>query len=114
MRNATNISSVRSRLVAVITGASGALGGMAAKILAGAGAKLVLAADETKDIAGQCQNLNAEVAEFVTDITQPHTLALSEEIIQLAVDQFGRVDILIVASGMNDVDKIVDMEPERF
>ena len=27
---------------------------------------------------------------------------------------FGRVDILIVASGKNDVSKIVDMSPERF
>ncbi len=31
-----------------------------------------------------------------------------------AVARFGRVDILVVASGKNDVAKIVEMTPERF
>jgi len=30
------------------------------------------------------------------------------------VKRFGRVDILVVASGKNDVAKITDMEPSRF
>jgi NAD(P)-dependent dehydrogenase (short-subunit alcohol dehydrogenase family) len=30
------------------------------------------------------------------------------------VDKFGRLDILVVGSGKNDVAKIVDMAPERF
>ena len=89
--------------VAVVTGASGALGGMAAKILAGAGAKLLLAADETKTIAEDCRKLGAEVGEVVTDISKPHTQALSEEIIQSAVDQFGRIDRLRCGSARRQV-----------
>ncbi len=112
-QNPSTLFDVKNK-VAVITGASGALGGMAAKILAGAGAKLLLAADDTKAIAGECRQLGAEVGEITTDISKPHTQSLSEKIIHSAVDQFGRVDILVVASGINDVDKIVDMEPERF
>jgi NAD(P)-dependent dehydrogenase (short-subunit alcohol dehydrogenase family) len=34
--------------------------------------------------------------------------------VQTAVERFSRVDILVVASGKNDVGKIVDMAPERF
>lgn len=100
--------------VAIITGASGALGSMSAKLLAGAGAKLVLAADQTDGIADECRQAGAEVVEVITDITKPHTLELSEHIVQTGVEAFGGVDILVVTSGINDVDRIVDMEPERF
>ena len=31
-----------------------------------------------------------------------------------AVDRFGGVDILVLASGKNDVAKITDMSPDRF
>lgn len=31
-----------------------------------------------------------------------------------AVERFGRIDILVVASGKNDVAKITDMTPDRF
>ncbi len=100
--------------VAIVVGASGALGRMAAKILAGAGAKLVLAADETENVKNECSKLGAEVAQITTDLSEPHTQKLSDSIVNKAVDQFGSVDILVVASGINDVAKIVEMEPERF
>ena len=35
-------------------------------------------------------------------------------IVESAVSAYGCVDILVVASGMNDVSPIVDMSPERF
>ena len=40
--------------------------------------------------------------------------AACDKIVSAAVARFGRVDILVVASGKNDVAKIVDMAPERF
>ena len=51
--------------VAVITGASGAFGALAARVLAAAGARLVLAAgklDELKAVADDCSAAGAEVA----------------------------------------------------
>ena len=39
---------------------------------------------------------------------------LATQIVDAAVARFGRVDILVVASGKNDVAKIADMTPERF
>ena len=47
--------------VAIITGASGALGRMSAKLLAGAGAKLILAADKTNEIADECRQAGVDV-----------------------------------------------------
>ena len=50
--------------VAVITGASGAFGAVAAEVLAAAGAKLVLTAGKAKEleqIVAKCRGLGAEV-----------------------------------------------------
>src|SRR5580704_3329194 len=99
---------------AIVTGASGAFGALAAKVLAGAGANVVLAAgkaDELKKVAAECEVLGAK-AESVR--LRPTNAANCEAIVQAAVDRFGGVDILVLASGKNDVAKINDMTPERF
>jgi len=97
--------------VALITGASGAFGAVAAQCLSGAGCKVVLA-------AGNAQAM-AEVAERCTGEThqinsRPDSEAACEDLIAQTVAQFGRLDILVVASGMNRVAKINDMAPETF
>jgi NAD(P)-dependent dehydrogenase (short-subunit alcohol dehydrogenase family) len=100
--------------VAIITGASGAFGMVAARVLAGAGCKLVLAAgrkSELEAIANECAELGAE-AECVN--IRPSTEENCAKIAEAAVARFGRVDILVVASGKNDVSKITDMPPARF
>lgn len=100
--------------VAIVTGASGAFGVVAAETLAAAGARLVLAAGKTKelaDIAAKCRARGVEVEEAPL---RPSSEAACDKIVGAAVSRFGRVDILVVASGKNDVAKIVDMTPERF
>jgi NAD(P)-dependent dehydrogenase (short-subunit alcohol dehydrogenase family) len=100
--------------VAIVTGASGAFGALAAEVLAAAGARLVLAAGkarELEDIAVSCRKLGAEV-ESVNK--RPSSEAECEGIVEASKRRFGRVDILVVASGKNDVSKIVEMAPERF
>ena len=100
--------------VAIITGASGAFGAVAAETLAAAGARLVLAAGKAKelaDIAAKCRARGAEVEEAPL---RPSSEKSCDAIVAAAVARFGRVDILVVASGKNDVAKIVDMSPERF
>src|SRR5436190_5032789 len=99
---------------AIVTGASGAFGVVAAKVLAGAGAKLTLVAGSKNALAQtarQCRELGADVEEINT---RPSSEQACESIVRSAVGRFGRVDILVVASGKNDVAKIVDMAPERF
>ena len=100
--------------VAIVTGASGALGALASEVLAWAGAKLVLTAGnavELEHVAARCREVGAEV-EPVNE--RPVSQEICQTIVDAAVGRFGRVDILVVASGKNDVGKIVEMAPERF
>lgn len=100
--------------VALITGASGAFGIVAAKILAGAGCKLVLAAGNNEaltEIAHECESIGASVA---TVNARPTDEAACQNLVAEAVGAFGRLDILVVASGMNKVAPIEDMSLESF
>jgi len=111
--NPSSLFDVRGK-VAIVTGASGAFGSLASQVLAGAGAKLVLAAgnaEKLAGIAGQCVDLGAEVEQVAN---RPDTEQDAETIALAATKRFGRIDILVVASGMNDVALIPDMSVERF
>jgi NAD(P)-dependent dehydrogenase (short-subunit alcohol dehydrogenase family) len=99
---------------AIVTGASGAFGALASKVLAGAGATVMLAAGnatELKKVAAECEALGAKVA---TLGKRPDSEANCDAIVKAAVDAFGRVDILVVAGGLNKVSKIVDQAAKDF
>ena len=99
---------------AIVTGATGAFGAMAAKVLSGAGANVVLCAnnaDALQKVAAECGKLGGKTAVVAK---RPSSEANCDAIVQAAVKTFGRVDILVVASGQNKVSKIVDQKPEDF
>ncbi|HVZ52678.1 MAG TPA: SDR family oxidoreductase [Pseudolabrys sp.] len=99
---------------AIVTGASGAFGALAAKTLAGAGANVVLAASKQADldkIGGECEALGAKTAKVAL---RPSSEENCDRIVEAAVKAFGGVDILVVAGGLNKVAKIVDQKPEDF
>jgi NAD(P)-dependent dehydrogenase (short-subunit alcohol dehydrogenase family) len=99
---------------AIVTGASGAFGALAARTLAGAGANVVLAAskaDELRKVASECEKLGGK-AEIIA--LRPSSEENCDTIVKAAVDKFGRLDILVVASGLNKVSKIVDQKLEDF
>jgi NAD(P)-dependent dehydrogenase (short-subunit alcohol dehydrogenase family) len=113
LKNPLSLFDIRGK-TAVVTGASGAFGALAAKVLAGAGANIVLAAGnaaELKKVAAECEKLGAKVA---TVAKRPNSEENCAAIVKAAVDTFARVDILVVASGQNKVSKIVDQKPEDF
>jgi NAD(P)-dependent dehydrogenase (short-subunit alcohol dehydrogenase family) len=113
LRDPLSLFDVRGKS-AIVTGASGAFGSLAAQVLAGAGAKLTLAAGKQAELdkaREACLALGAEV-EAVN--LRPSDEAACESLVQSAAARFGGVDILVVASGKNDVAKIVDMTPQRF
>jgi NAD(P)-dependent dehydrogenase (short-subunit alcohol dehydrogenase family) len=113
LKNPLSLFDIRGK-TAIVTGASGAFGALAAKVLAGAGANVVVAAgkaDELTKVAAECEALGAKVESVAL---RPSSEANCETIVNAAVDAFGRLDILVVGSGKNDVAKIVDMTPERF
>ncbi len=113
MQNPLSMFEVSGK-VALITGASGAFGMVAARVLAGAGCKLVLAAgsaDALAEIAQECRDMGAEVH---TVNTRPSDEAACAGLMDEATKTFGALDILVVASGMNKVAKIDEMAPETF
>ena len=112
-KNPLSLFDVRGK-TAIVTGATGAFGVVAAKTLAGAGANVTICAskvEELKKVAAACEALGGKV-EIVAK--RPTSDAVCAEIVQKTVDRFGRVDILVVASGQNKVSKIVDQKPEDF
>lgn len=113
MSNPLSMFEVKGK-VALITGASGAFGMVAARILAGAGCKLVLVAGNQAaldEISGECREMGADVTAVNT---RPTDEATCNKLVADAVAAYGRLDILVVASGMNKVALINDMEPATF
>lgn len=113
IENPMSLFDIRDK-VALVVGASGSFGSLAAKVLAGAGAKLVLTAGSAAaldDVAAACRDAGVSVEAINR---RADTEAACDEIVDAAVAVFGRIDILVVASGMNQVAKIVDMQPDQF
>lgn len=113
LNNPASLFSVSGK-VAVITGATGAFGSMAAELMSASGAKVILAAGnkvELENIAKRCQVYGNGVE---TVALRPDREESCDAIINAAVDKYGRVDILIVGSGKNDKAKIGEMSTERF
>ncbi|MEO0830052.1 MAG: SDR family oxidoreductase [Pseudomonadota bacterium] len=97
--------------VALITGASGAFGAVAAEVLSAAGCKVVLAAGNAEamaEVAGKCAGETHQIN------ARPSDEAACADIVAKSVEAFGRLDILVVASGMNKVAKIEEMAPDTF
>jgi NAD(P)-dependent dehydrogenase (short-subunit alcohol dehydrogenase family) len=112
-RNPLSLFDVRGK-TAIVTGATGAFGAVAAKVLAGAGANVVICAGNAAGlgkVAAECEALGGRVE---MSARRPSSEANCDAIVQAAVKRFGRVDILVVASGQNKVSKIVDQKPEDF
>ena len=110
LKNPLSLFDVKGK-VAVITGASGAFGALAARVLGGAGCKLVLTAGKKSELDAITQECGGEVEAINL---RPSTEENCNTIIEKAVARFGCVDILVVASGKNDVSKIHEMAPARF
>ena len=113
LKNPLSLFDVRGK-TAIVTGASGAFGALAAKVLAGAGANVVLAAGnagELKKVAAECEALGGKAEPIAL---RPSSAENCDKIVTAAVKRFGGVDILVTASGINKVAKIVDQPPETF
>ena len=98
--------------VALITGVSGAFGAVAARTLAAAGCKLVLAAGNAEALAAIAEECSGTDVKALN--ARPNTEDDCKAMVDAAVEEFGSLDILVVASGMNKTDKIDEMSPETF
>jgi NAD(P)-dependent dehydrogenase (short-subunit alcohol dehydrogenase family) len=113
LRNPLSLFDIRGKS-AIVTGASGAFGALAVQVLAGAGAKIAAVAGNAKALEETVTAAKALGAEVLAISARPNSEAACDDIVAQTVKAFGGVDILVVASGKNDVAKIVDMTPERF
>ena len=99
--------------VAVVTGASSGLGAGFARALAEAGADVVLAAraDRLTEVARRVQDTGHRALTVATDICDPEQC---EAMARAAVDEFGRVDILINNAGTGTAVPALKERPEDF
>lgn len=100
--------------VAVVTGASSGLGAGFARALAQAGAHTVLAARRSERldaIADDVRSLQRHAAVVQTDVTDP---TQCEDLAQHAIDQFGRIDVLINNAGVGTAVPATRERPEEF
>ncbi|HVB34965.1 MAG TPA: SDR family oxidoreductase [Patescibacteria group bacterium] len=99
---------------ALITGATGALGGAVAKALAAAGARLTIAGGNTKELAQLESEIKEMKAEVVAIPRRPDSPEDADAMVDAAVKAHGRLDLVLAASGMNIVSPIVNMPVDRF
>lgn len=85
--------------VAIVTGASRGIGAATARLLADAGCAVVLTArdeDSLQALANEIRRRGAQAVSVPADISDPD---MAEEIVESAVAQFDRVDIVVNCAG---------------
>lgn len=100
--------------VAVVTGALGAFGNIAVRSLSQAGCKVLIADNRLEELTSLAEELRTNGGEVEIITKWPTSEDNCNAIVEAAVGAFGCLDILVVASGMMDVDYIVDMDVSRF
>jgi NADP-dependent 3-hydroxy acid dehydrogenase YdfG len=94
--------------VVAITGASSGIGEATARYLARRGARLVIGARRTDRLEAIADELRSDGAEVVTaalDVTHRTDL---DRLVQMAVDQFGRLDVLVSNAGISALGPLAD------
>ncbi len=99
---------------AVVIGATGSFGQVVCATLGNAGAKLTITAGNASNLADLAIDLRESGIAAVDIARRPDSEADCSAIVAAAVEAYGVIDILVVASGMNDISPIIDMEPVRF
>lgn len=96
--------------VAIITGASSGIGAAVARDLHAAGMKLVITARRGDRLQQLAADLGGAVA-VPGDLTDP---ALPRRLIDVALDQFGRCDVIFNNAGIMEVGPIDEIDVDRI
>lgn len=100
--------------VAIVTGASAGIGEASAKALAAEGAALVVTArreDRLKKLVGEINALGTRAVYVTGDASEEET---AKKTIQAAIDNFGRIDILLNNAGMGIYKDLVDTSLQDY
>ena len=99
---------------AIVVGATGAFGALAAQTLAAAGCKLTICGSKTEELEHVAEECRAHGGAVLSIARRSNTEADANAIVEASIEKFGSVDISVVASGINEVSPIVEMAPEAF
>ena len=102
-------NNVKGKVVA-ITGASSGIGEATAIMLASQGAKVVLGArrkDRLEDLVGRINESGGYAVYLVTDIKKRNDLMA---LVDLAIETFGRLDVMVNNAGISRLSRIDDLQ----
>ena len=111
--NSLDRFAVRGRSI-LVTGATGALGHAAATALAEPGALLTVAGGNGPALTGLVEELTGAGGGVTSVELRPESEDDAEAMVRAAVTAHGRLDGVLVASGMNKVAPITDMPVADF
>ncbi len=100
--------------VVAITGASSGIGEATGRLLAERGARVVLGArraDRLDDIVGEIRNAGGAAVSYRTDVAQREDLV---RLVATAVDEFGRLDVLVSNAGISKIGPISDLDVDAW
>jgi NADP-dependent 3-hydroxy acid dehydrogenase YdfG len=106
--------SVTAAKVVAITGASSGIGEATARLLAHRGASVVLGARRTEQLDQLAQDLGEAGGSAVVcgiDVTRLDDV---RRLVALAVDQFGRLDVLVSNAGISKIGPIADADVDGW
>lgn len=108
-----NLFSIKDK-VAIVTGATGALGGAIAVAYAYAGAKVVATARNEKKLQAVIDQIKENGGQVTGCVADPSKEADMEKLVKCAVDAYGQVDILAVAHGYNKPQNMLEQSVEDW
>jgi ribitol 2-dehydrogenase len=97
--------------IAIVTGASSGIGRAVVYELARHGVKQVLTARSKDRLVALAEDLDSEVVIVPADMTSPKDIRL---IVEHAIAEFGRIDILLANAGIYISGDVVDGEPDAW
>lgn len=104
---------IKDKVIA-ITGASSGIGEAAAILLAGRGAKVVLSArrdDLLKSLADRISKAGGEAVYITTDVKKRDDL---NDLVKLACDRYGRLDVFIGNAGIAPISLLDELKVEDW
>ncbi len=101
--------------VAIITGGGRGIGAATAEKLAAAGAAVIVTARSKEQIEAVASKLRASGAQAIAVPADVSDLEQVEEVVESALDQFGRVDILVNnAAVIWPIEEIAEADPDEW